>query len=321
MEGSTKQIGQFSYDQDSVPLGAGTFGKVFKGVDTKNNNEPVAIKIIPAEVLKQYQDFIDLFLREINILREIRGEYILEFKKVLRTSSGNIYIVTNFCNGGNLEGLLKKQKKLSEYEALRILRQVTEAFIGIEKLDLRNEEKQKVIVMHRDLKPANILFHDGNVRIADFGFAKTVEDNAKDVKDFHTMLGTPLYMAPQILAEKEYSYKCDIWSMGVVVYELLFGVVPYNAATKFKLLEKIVKNRIQDFPPEVPLSGETQDLIKKMLEVDDAKRIDWKQINEHPAIVNNRKQEKALKEAQELAKKTEVEKKQAEPIEEKKVSK
>ena len=286
-----KQVGQFVFDPSSKPLGAGTFGKVFRGTDFKNNDAPVAIKVIPPEILEEYKDFIDLFLREINILKEIRGDYILEFKKVLRTGSGNIYIVTNLCNGGNLEEAIAKRKSLPESEALRILRQCTEAFVSIESLDLKNEKKEKVIIMHRDIKPANILFHDGSVRIADFGFAKMVEDKAKEKKAQHTLLGTPYYMSPQILAETKYSYKCDIWSLGIVIYECLYGELPWKSGSKYGLLKSIEGKPMKDFDFKGVISKDFQDLLIKMLEKDEEKRIDWHGILAHPAIVKNKKEE------------------------------
>ena len=88
--------------------------------------------------------------------------------------------------------------------------------------------------MHRDIKPANILLHNGNVicylgfaKISDFGFARVVDD--MEGQDKFTLLGTPLYMTPQILDQKKFNSKCDIWSLGVMFYEMLYGCTPWNA--------------------------------------------------------------------------------------------
>ena len=75
-------------------------------------------------------------------------------------------------------------------------------------------------IMHRDIKPANIVYHDGNVKLLDFGFAAVLEDIEEEILDH---LGTPLYMSPQILSRSSYSSKSDIWSLGVMLFEMVYG--------------------------------------------------------------------------------------------------
>jgi len=115
---------------------------------------------------------------------------------MLKELPNNLYIFTDFCNGGDLERYLKKHGPLAEEEALKILKQIANGFIGLENLIVKNHKGSRVSIMHRDIKPPNILFHNSEVRIADFGFAKIVDDNVKDIKLHHTLLGTPLYMNP-----------------------------------------------------------------------------------------------------------------------------
>jgi serine/threonine-protein kinase ULK2 len=88
------------------------------------------------------------------------------------------------------------------------------------------KELIKIGVIHRDLKPANILNHEGIVKIADFGFAKYVDNYTSQL--LRSCVGSPLYMAPQVLGRKSYSTKCDIWSIGVIFYEMLFHDVPWK---------------------------------------------------------------------------------------------
>ena len=90
--------------------------------------------------------------------------------------------------------------------------------------------------MHRDFKLANILLHNGILKIADFGFSKILEG---DESYTETMLGSPLNMAPEILEGKDYNSKCDIWSIGTVFYELLYGKPPYNASNIVELVKNI----------------------------------------------------------------------------------
>ena len=82
--------------------------------------------------------------------------------------------------------------------------------------------------MHRDLKPSNILLNDGVIKVADFGFCKSLLGPQDLTK---TMVGSPIYMAPEILKGQNYSIKADIWSMGVVLFEMLFGYCPYEDKT------------------------------------------------------------------------------------------
>ena len=92
-------------------------------------------------------------------------------------------------------------------------------------------------MIHRDIKPANFLIHNGVVKLSDFGFARVVDDLEEPL--FLTFLGSPLYMAPQILAREKFSSKCDVWSLGVTIYEILYGKTPYTASNPKELLENI----------------------------------------------------------------------------------
>ena len=94
-------------------------------------------------------------------------------------------------------------------------------------------------IIHRDIKPANFLLHKGVIKIADFGFARVVD--SVDEQEALTFLGSPLYMPPQILAKDKFSSKCDVWSLGVTIYEILFGRPPFTAKSPPELLENIRK--------------------------------------------------------------------------------
>lgn len=128
-------------------------------------------------------------------------------------SDKSILIAIQHCNGGDLEQYLKKKKRLTEDEATVFLKQIINGFQGLHSVD----------AMHRDFKLANILIHDGVCKIADLGFAKQMSKQSLT----KTFLGTSMTMAPEVLEEKPYGREADIWSVGVVFYQLLYGKFPY----------------------------------------------------------------------------------------------
>jgi serine/threonine-protein kinase ULK/ATG1 len=107
------------------------------------------------------------------------------------------------------------------------------------------KEVHRKKIIHRDVKPANFLIHKGVVKIADFGFARVVD--SVNEKAILTFLGSPLYMAPQVLAKEEFSSKCDVWSLGVTIYEILYGKTPFTAKNPKELLERL-RNEQLTFP-------------------------------------------------------------------------
>ena len=135
----------------------------------------------------------------------------------------NFYFVYEYCNGGTLEKLLKKNGPLGEKQSLLYFKQLTNAFRVL------NENN----IMHRDIKPENILIHDGVLKVADFGFCKPLEDRDGMAE---TMLGSPIYMAPEVLKGEMYTIKADVWSLGVVLYRMVFGVCPFESNNIAKLI-------------------------------------------------------------------------------------
>lgn len=128
---------------------------------------------------------------------------------------------------------------LKEEEALVVFRQLLEAF----------KELNKNNIMHRDLKPDNIFFSEGKVKLGDFGFCKMLEMNMAQ-----TMLGSPIYMAPEILKEEIYTLKADIWSLGVVLFEMLFGYCPFESSSISQLIN-VIKDTELKIPKELnPIS-------------------------------------------------------------------
>lgn len=136
-------------------------------------------------------------------------------------------------------------------------------------------------VIHRDLKPDNILVCGGGIlKIGDFGFAKNLSSTSSLLE---TLVGTPAYMAPQILKEERYSYKCDIWSLGVIVYEMLVGKIPWQFhQNNLECFRKEILTRQVVIPETVKISANMRDFIYGCICMDESKRLDWGQIFSHP---------------------------------------
>jgi serine/threonine-protein kinase ULK/ATG1 len=135
----------------------------------------------------------------------------------------NFYFVYEYCNGGTREKLLRKTT-LDEKQSLLYFKQLTNGF------KLLAEHT----IMHRDIKPDNILIHNGMLKIADFGFCKPLEHPDCTT---NTMLGSPVYMAPEVLRGQPYTMKADVWSLGVVLYRMLFGVCPFESDSIAMLIQ------------------------------------------------------------------------------------
>lgn len=279
MEPTYKKIDNFFFDP-TRPLGKGAFATVYKGYDEKNKNAPVAVKVIPAAKLLESEDQYNLFMREIDVLRQVKGEHIVQLLDVKRTPN-NLYIFTEYCDSGDLEKNIKHKREFTEEEACIIIKSIADAFESIERLDIIGSKGHRIFLMHRDIKPANILFHKGGVKVADFGFAKVIDDVDKDIRKAHTLLGTPLYMSPQILNDESYSAKCDVWSTGVMFYEIIFGKLPWTGNSVPNLYSNI-KSIPLTFPRTI--SEGTKDLLTKMLKIKDEERCSWKDVYEHPAL-------------------------------------
>lgn len=126
--------------------------------------------------------------------------------------------------------------------------------------------------MHRDIKPDNILLHNGNVKIADFGFCKPLEHKNDMV---NTMLGSPIYMAPEVIKGEVYTNKADIWSLGVVLYQMVFGKCPFESKSIAKLI-KMLEDEDVHIPEYPKISSTLEKMLRRILVKDYNHRIDWK---------------------------------------------
>ncbi|EGR29139.1 protein kinase domain protein [Ichthyophthirius multifiliis] len=263
-------------------LGGGQFSQVYKAMDKNDSTHQkyFAVKTIPMTPA-QYQkisNYNQLLQKEIDILLKARHQNLIQMHDLKQTPN-NLYLFLDYCNGGDLrQYITKKKNRLSEEEAVEFFKQMCAGYQAL------NEKK----IIHRDLKPENILLHGNKIKIGDFGFARIVTDLDQAVR--MTQKCSPLYAPPQILLNEKYSSKCDVWSMGCIFFEMLYGKPPFNANSIISLSEnikKIVGNSQYQLPTYPPIAPEAKDILIKMLMYNEKDRVSWEKIFKHPILNKN----------------------------------
>ncbi|CAD8045924.1 unnamed protein product [Paramecium primaurelia] len=262
-----KNIDHYSFNTKDV-LGSGSFGTVFKAMDLKNCKY-VALKMISKDKLLRDQNANNGVMSEIKIMKKLNNKNIVQLIDVLETSN-NYYIIQEICESGDLAKYLKQYSFVNEKLALKIMTEILQGFIELIKFG----------IIHRDLKPANILIHQNTYKIADFGFAKIVDNFAQQL--FYSQVGTPLYMSPQILKNEKYSTKCDVWSFGFLFYEILYGRTPWVASSIPQLVKNINTQPLKFYDQINQVSDNVKDLISKCLVIQENERYSWYDIFGHP---------------------------------------
>lgn len=193
----------------------GGMGAVYKAVQ-KSLNRTVAVKLLP-QVHRNKESFAERFKREAHALALLNHPHIIAVHDFGETPDGQMYYVMEFVSGMDLQHLLKRDPP-EPRQILKIITQVCEA------LQFAHENG----VVHRDIKPANILVDErGNVKVADFGLAKVMGQQAVDYTATGMTIGTPDYIAPEALDQSRHiDHRADIYSLGVMIYELFTGHVP-----------------------------------------------------------------------------------------------
>ena len=240
-------------------LGAGTFGKVFLSESILDSEFQVAVKVVNKEKLK---GSLELLKEEVGILSRLDHPNIVRYYETFDDVK-YMYIVMEYCNGGELLDRLtfQERKAFTEAEAARIMKKLFRAI----------NHCHASGVIHRDIKPENIMYgRDGEVKLIDFGLSKIVKSKNSSLK---TMAGTPFYMAPEVI-KGEYTSQCDVWSLGVLMYFLLCGFLPFQGDNRSQIFDRIKNGSFHfNFLEFELVSHEAKALIRKLLVNDPAKRI------------------------------------------------
>ena len=240
-------------------LGKGGMGKVYKVLDNETH-EKIALKLIKPDIASD-KNTIERFRNELTTARKISHRNVCRMYDLNREKD-NYYITMEFVSGGDLKKLIRRTKHLPVGTAISIVRQICDGL----------EEAHSLGIVHRDLKPNNIMIdEDGNARIMDFGIARTVK--GKGITGSGVMIGTPEYMSPEQVEAKDIDQRSDIYSLGIIMYEMLTGRLPFEGDTPFSIGVKHkseIPRDTKELNPQMPddLSG----VILKCLEKEREKR-------------------------------------------------
>ena len=245
-------------------LGKGYYGRVFL-CEKKDSKKLYAVKVISKlDIIKR--NFFDNLKNEKMILEKVKNPFVVNLEYCFASPS-YIFFVMEFKQGGELYHHLRKRTRFSESMTRFYGAQI---LLGLEYLHSLN-------IMYRDMKPENILLDDkGNASLADYGISKIIREGEK-TKSF---VGTPDYVAPEIILQKGHNKNVDIWCFGILLYEMIYGLPPFYNKQQNIMLNNIIKIN-PTFPKMIKISEELENLINSCLSKDPKKRPTITEIMEH----------------------------------------
>lgn len=267
-------------------IGQGASGIVYIAFD--ENKSLYAIKMYNKKT--NFEKKQSGLINEIKLSSKINHNRIVKNFECFQTKT-NSYLVMEFCNGGDLSDYIEENFRIEEGIVRIVTRQIVE---GMNELFRNN-------IIHRDLKPKNIFIHYPNllnkdinkaeIKIGDFGISVKV-NHFENKTDFGYnqkcgIEGTFPYMAPEIINQNKFSIKSEIWSLGIIVYELVVGTIPFRGATRDEIKKKIEKG-IYLIPRNINISNECIQFINSCLQYDPSNRISWENVINHGFISDNR---------------------------------
>jgi len=264
---------EYTYNQDDI-IGSGYYACVYKAYDKSKNL--VAIKVVNnIPIKKRRKGSINGSEKEVNILQRLNPTpYALSLVDIAKDKR-YVYIITEYCEGGTLRNILASSKNgfLDEKTAIRYLYEIAK---GLATLHSHG-------IMHRDLNLDNILLRKGCCVIGDFGSATT------NINSDTTCVGTPEYRAPEIFlanSKRTYNKQADLWSLGVIFHEMLFGKKPYEGESIQEIERKVLGGEYKIPDTNKKISKESKDLLRRLLLSNPPKRITLQQIFGHQIFDN-----------------------------------
>ena len=261
-----------------IIIGKGGYGKIYLSKNVIDNKK-YAIKNISKKKMKEVGIDTSIIKREIDVHIRITHPHIIKLFSYLEDRY-NFYLAMEYAPNGNLYNLIQQKKGMEENEAFHYFIQVVSA---IHFLHING-------YAHRDIKPENILLDENNeVKLCDFGWCVNVSKGERI-----TFCGTYEYMAPEMINDEFYDKGIDIWSLGVLLYEMIHGYSPFRANyflkdSKSAMKEIFMNIKNNNYIIERNISIECIDLIDKLLTIDPKKRIKINEIFLHPWIINKEK--------------------------------
>ena len=240
-------------------IGSGGMGKVYRVLDIEIN-EKVALKLLNP-LISSDETMIERFRNELKTARKISHKNVCRMYHI-GEEEGNYYITMEYVSGEDLKNTIRRVGQLSIGKAISIAKQIYEGLA----------EAHKLGIVHRDLKPQNIMIdREGNVRIMDFGIARFQE--SKGLTDTGTIIGTPEYISPEQVEGKKVDQRSDIYSSGVILYEMLTGEAPFTGDTPLSVAVKHKTDMPKD-PKEfnIQISQELSHVILKCMDKKKEKR-------------------------------------------------
>ena len=256
------------YIVDKKRIGKGSFSTIYKCRHNLNNKQ-YALKEINID--KNKNKIKMNIKREFEIMRKLNHENIVKIHDVIIDKRlNNIYFIMDYYEYGDLSHFLNK-KPLKEKFCRKYMKQLSN---GLNYLLDNN-------ILHRDLKPQNILLSKNyDIKITDFGFATYYTKDSI----INTLCGSPMYMAPEIIIKNGYNYNSDLWSVGIILYEMIHGYTPFNVLNFIDLIKEIKKKNIQI---KMNVSEDCQQLIYSLCKTNPNERLSWNDFFNHKWFTNN----------------------------------
>nr|XP_058957175.1 testis-specific serine/threonine-protein kinase 4-like [Pocillopora verrucosa] len=275
LAGVTALLERYGYQLGDI-LGKGSYAVVRKAY-SRRHKRYVAVKIICKK--KAPEDFLSKFLpREIKVLKKLQHPHVLSLIEVIETNT-RMYIITDLAESGDLLEFIRKNGAVAEAQAKRLFKQLVLGITYVHSQD----------VVHRDLKCENLLLDkEKNLIVSDFGFARDNLTSATGKKKLcHTYCGSYAYAPPEILKGIAYDATlADVWSMGVILYTMVCGRLPFDDSNLRSLLQQV--HRRVNFPSKIKIAEPVKAIIHKMLQWNLTERVTVEQLRTDPWLTEEK---------------------------------